>query len=335
MTLNVQRAISELRLGIPVCIDFAGNSRFLYSCDTLTNLPEASYVLLSNTRSQFLGFNIGERGSRLYIDNKHIDIKEVNEIISGFEIGKSYSYSTTDDADEACLDLLKFSRLLPAGIISDQGSNSCVRVKFEDIINYKQSSCKVKRICSSPLTIRSKHDTEIVMYRACGIDHHAIILRGFRANPWVRIHSSCYTGDILGVLTCDCGDQLRSTIDYMLNNEGGVILYLNQEGRGIGLINKIRAYNLQHNGNLDTVEANNVIGFNDDERDFNLASEILKDLGIVVLRLITDNPKKLDMLRASKIIVTECISSVVQHNNYNARYIRTKRQKMNHRGPLQ
>jgi len=152
--------------------------------------------------------------------------------------------------------------------------------------------------------------------------------------PLVRMHSSCFTGDLISSLRCDCGDQLHMALD-MISKEGcGVLVYLPQEGRGIGLAEKIRAYALQEQG-LDTVEANHALGFKADMRDYGVGLQILKDLGLQQLRLLTNNPKKLEAfnLRGYDVAVVDQVPIVAAPNEHNARYLETKREKMGHRLP--
>lgn len=151
-----------------------------------------------------------------------------------------------------------------------------------------------------------------------------------RARPVLaRLHSACFTGDLLGSLKCDCGPQLRAALAQMGDEGHGVLLYLNQEGRGIGLANKMRAYSLQDQG-FDTVEANHRLGFEDDERDFRLGADILRLMGFGAVRLLTNNPRKVEMMRASGIDVAERVPLIVGENHYNAEYLATKAAKSGH-----
>ena len=146
-----------------------------------------------------------------------------------------------------------------------------------------------------------------------------------------RLHSACFTGDVLGSLKCDCGPQLDAALRAMAAEGGGVLLYLNQEGRGIGLANKMRAYQLQDQG-FDTVDANHRIGFEDDERDLALGADLLRAVGIGRVRLLTNNPRKIDALRARGIDVTERVPLIVGETSENRAYLETKRRKSGHLG---
>ncbi len=144
-----------------------------------------------------------------------------------------------------------------------------------------------------------------------------------------RLHSACFTGDVLGSLKCDCGPQLHGALAQMGEQGAGVLLYLNQEGRGIGLANKMRAYSLQDQG-FDTVEANHRLGFEDDERDFRLGADILKSMGFGAIRLLTNNPRKIAMMEKQGLIVTERVPLKVGENAFNSAYLATKSAKSGH-----
>jgi 3,4-dihydroxy 2-butanone 4-phosphate synthase/GTP cyclohydrolase II len=154
------------------------------------------------------------------------------------------------------------------------------------------------------------------------------------AAPLVRLHSSCFTGDLLESLRCDCGDQLHLALD-MIHREGcGVLVYLPQEGRGIGLVEKIKAYALQDEG-LDTVEANLALGFKADVRDYGVGIQLLKELGLTKVRLLTNNPKKTDafIYGGFDLQVVDQVPIMPPMNEYNARYLATKREKLGHQLP--
>lgn len=164
-----------------------------------------------------------------------------------------------------------------------------------------------------------------------GKEHLALVrgnVRGAREVP-VRLHSECLTGDVLGSLRCDCRDQLTAALEDLARRPAGVLVYLRQEGRGIGLTNKIRAYALQDKG-FDTIDANRALGFGDDQRDYGVAAEILRTLGVRSVQLITNNPSKVEGLRANGIQVTRRIASVTSPNRHNIHYLRTKKQRAGH-----
>ncbi len=148
-------------------------------------------------------------------------------------------------------------------------------------------------------------------------------------NLLVRVHSECFTGDILGSLRCDCRDQLEQALAMLGQQQEGALVYLRQEGRGIGLGNKIRAYSLQEAG-LDTVEANHALGFEDDLREYAIAADVLRVLGVASIRLLTNNPRKLEDLRALGIQVNGRVPLQMEPNDFNAAYLATKRDKSGH-----
>ena len=164
-----------------------------------------------------------------------------------------------------------------------------------------------------------------------GEEHYAIeIGQPDRAKPILsRLHSACFTGDILGSLKCDCGPQLRGALQHMGDEGEGVLLYLNQEGRGIGLANKMRAYALQNQG-FDTVEANHRLGFEDDERDFRIGAELLRQMGFSQIRLLTNNPAKIERMESHGLKVTERVPLKVGRNPFNTEYLKTKAKKSGH-----
>jgi 3,4-dihydroxy 2-butanone 4-phosphate synthase/GTP cyclohydrolase II len=145
----------------------------------------------------------------------------------------------------------------------------------------------------------------------------------------VRVHSSCVTGDIFGSCRCDCGEQLHKAMQIVEAEGKGVVLYMNQEGRGIGLLNKLKAYKLQENGR-DTVEANLELGFKMDERDYGVGAQILRDLGVKKIKLISNNPKKRAALLGYGIEIVDTVPIEVPANPYNEKYLQTKRDKMGH-----
>jgi GTP cyclohydrolase II len=161
---------------------------------------------------------------------------------------------------------------------------------------------------------------------------HLALIKGqvqHKSEVLVRIHSECFTGDLLGSRRCDCGEQLAASMQMIAEQGEGILIYLRQEGRGIGLLEKLRAYNLQDEG-YDTVDANLLLGHQADERDYTVAARILEDLGVLSIRLITNNPTKIQNLEKQNIIVAERVPIVPTVNGDNASYLHTKVQRMNH-----
>ncbi|MFK5997608.1 MAG: GTP cyclohydrolase II [Rhodobacterales bacterium] len=182
-----------------------------------------------------------------------------------------------------------------------------------------------------PLEVAKQSKVHVFRPGDGGTEHYAIEIGSpARSAPVLsRLHSACFTGDIIGSLKCDCGPQLHAAMQQIAENGGGVLLYMNQEGRGIGLANKMRAYALQSQG-FDTVEANHRLGFEDDERDFLLGAEILKSLGFNAVRLMTNNPKKVERMNAAGVQVVERVPLHVGHNPLNKDYLATKAKKSGH-----
>jgi GTP cyclohydrolase II len=208
------------------------------------------------------------------------------------------------------------------------------RVAAGDVIAYRRSaSAGLKRVGSAKVPLAGAVETEIIAFRPIdgGKEHLAIVIgTPDPSRPvLVRLHSECFTGDLLGSLRCDCGDQLRGAIDEIAKSGSGILLYLAQEGRGIGLINKLRAYRLQDAG-ADTLEANLQLGFGADERVYQPAAEMLRQLDIAEVRLLTNNPEKVKGLGQCGIAVVERVPHVFPANDHNERYLSTKALRFGH-----
>lgn len=163
----------------------------------------------------------------------------------------------------------------------------------------------------------------------CGNENVALVHGKPKEPALVRMHSKCTTGDVFHSLRCDCGEQLEKSMEMITKEGAGILVYLDQEGRGIGLANKIKAYELQDKG-LDTVEANHQLGFDGDLRTYGAAASMLKHMGIRKIRLITNNPAKIEGLRLGGVEVVERVPLLVKSNRYNEKYMRTKKEKMGH-----
>lgn len=162
-------------------------------------------------------------------------------------------------------------------------------------------------------------------------NHHVALVKGDikgKENILVRVHSECLTGDTFHSLRCDCGEQLEKALS-MIGKQEGVLLYLRQEGRGIGLLNKIKAYSLQDQG-MDTVEANENLGFKPDERDYTIGAQILADLGLTTIKLLTNNPKKIKGLEKYKLKIVERIPLIIDPNKHTEKYLKAKKEKLGH-----
>ena len=228
------------------------------------------------------------------------------------------------------LSLARSAGLLPALWIVDV-ANTVSSVSAEAIAAENRVP-KVEIVARARLPLDDMPETQIVAFRASddGQEHVALVIGAFGGRPpLVRLHSECLTGDVFGSLKCDCGPQLKEGLRIIGSAGGGVLLYLRQEGRGIGLANKLRAYALQDRG-LDTVDANRRLGFADDERDYGHAAAMLRALGIDKVRLLTNNPNKVAGLGGAGIDVVERVSHHMPANPHNADYLATKRKKSGH-----
>jgi GTP cyclohydrolase II len=233
-------------------------------------------------------------------------------------------------AAAAALRLARIAGLLPAFFARPDGIGD-VSLTMADIDAHEDAT-RLQIATRARLPVTASEDTEIVAFRspeAAG-EHVALVLgRPDGTPPLVRLHSECLTGDALGSLKCDCGPQLHEALDRISGSGWGILLYLRQEGRGIGLVNKLRAYALQDQG-FDTVDANTRLGFAIDARDFAVAARMLDLLGQRSVRLLTNNPAKVAGLEAAGIAVAERVPLMLAPNPHNARYLATKRDRTGH-----
>ncbi len=234
------------------------------------------------------------------------------------------------DAAAAAMELARMGGMLPAFLIV--GGDIDAGVTAADVAAYADAGT-LAIAARARLPVAGAEDAQIVAFRstADATDHVALII-GQRDGtpPLIRIHSECLTGDVLGSLKCDCGPQLHAAIHAMAEAKWGILLYLRQEGRGIGLINKLRAYALQDQG-FDTVDANTRLGFAVDARDFGVAARMLSLLNVTALRLLTNNPEKVAGLEAEGINVVERVPHSLPTNPHNAAYLATKRDRTGHK----
>ena len=256
---------------------------------------------------------------------------------------------------EASVDLARMAGFTPAGVLCEVLGASGDRasheelfqlaeehdlriIAIESLIRFRRQREKlVERIAEAKLPTRYGPGTVIVYDVKYENQQPIVIVFGdlaSRAAPLVRLHSSCFTGDLIESLRCDCGDQLHMALDMIQREGAGVLVYLPQEGRGIGLVEKIKAYSLQDQG-LDTVEANLALGFRADPRDYGIGIQILKDLNLSQVRLLTNNPKKTDafIYGGYNLKVVDQVPIVPPVNEHSARYLETKREKLGHHLP--
>lgn len=251
---------------------------------------------------------------------------------------------------EATIDLARLAGLQPAGalveVMNEDGSMARLPqlleigarfgikvVSIKDLIDFRlRTDSLIEELVRVDMPTAFGHFTLIAFKeKLSGAEHLALVKGTWQSNEPVltRVHSSCFTGDILSSLRCDCGEQLHNAM-RMIEREGkGVIVYMNQEGRGIGLINKLKAYQLQEQG-LDTVEANLQLGFGMDDRDYGVGAQILRYLGVTQLRLLSNNPRKRAGLKGYGLEVTEVLPIETTPNSHNLKYLQTKRDKLGH-----
>ncbi len=251
---------------------------------------------------------------------------------------------------EATIDLARLAGMYPAGVLveimNEDGTMARLPelfeiaekfdlkvISIEDLVEYRLAKDRLIRREVSVNMPTKWGDFNLIAYTqiATGEQHLALTKGSWQKNEpvLVRVHSSCVTGDILGSLRCDCGDQLSRAMEQVEREGQGVILYMNQEGRGIGLLNKLKAYKLQEEGR-DTVEANEELGFQKDQRDYGIGAQILRDLNITKIKLLTNNPKKRIGLMGYGLEIVENVGIEIQPNEHNLNYLETKRDKLGH-----
>ncbi len=348
--LRVERAIVELRRGRRVDISDAGAVTTVIAVERLgaDALAEPGYgagpleLVLTTERAKALGlvgFPTGTR-IRLPADTPVRELRGLAGIATRGKSGRPVPgrVAPGDPRTAAALALARHARLMPALLVLANEASAAglepLRASVSDIAGYPSTRAReLQRLSRARVPLAASEDCEFVVYREpfSDAEHVAIVIGSpdlARPVP-VRLHSSCLTGDLLASLRCDCGDQLRGAVERIAEAKGGVILYLAQEGRGIGLVNKLRAYRLQEQG-LDTLQADRYLGFRDDERDYTAACAMLKDLGIGRVILLTNNPGKMAALGACDIEVAGRMPLPAAVNAHNARYLRTKRERAGH-----
>ena len=315
----------------------------------ITNRRSAAIRLNTETR-QVISVSIPSQGG---IELVHRLANPIFESQGGFDPINQKELDNLPVVPEAidglapkAVQLVKFARLLPSIILSripyaemtrlsgwsKSDSLLAVDVRLIDSLPKMRAQRLVKAV-SAQVPLIDSEETRLIAFRPVdgGEEHVAIVIGDpdVTQGVLVRLHSQCLTGDLLGSLRCDCGDQLRGAIKAISEYGGGVVVYLAQEGRDIGLVNKLRAYNLQDLGS-DTVEANHQIGFEVDERIYAPAAEILKQLGIKKVKLLTNNPNKIDQLASTGIEVVERVKHAFPPNPHNREYLKTKAAKTGH-----
>lgn len=345
---RIRNAIAALRAGRPVRIEGAGPVDVL-AVETAT--PELLGLVDPDRKARLL--ISGQRAAALALSNladaadpaqpvliertpwldceTALALVDPGRDLDRGPIGPLSAVScATPDSCAAALALARSAGLLPAMWLFG-AAKAPATLTAEEILHSAHVS-DVEIAARAKLPLDDMPPTQIVAFRALddGQEHVALVVGAFRGQPpLVRLHSECLTGDVFGSLKCDCGPQLREALKIIGQAGGGVLLYLRQEGRGIGLVNKLRAYALQDRG-LDTVDSNMRLGFADDERNYAHAAAMLKALGIDAVRLLTNNPNKIAGLQNAGIKVVERVAHHMPANPHNADYLATKRKKSGH-----
>ncbi|MBM3582379.1 MAG: GTP cyclohydrolase II [Alphaproteobacteria bacterium] len=359
--LAVDRAVAELRRGHMVVIAAAHGRAALAlaaeaatesSLDTLARRTQSRPVLvLTGRRAKVLGLG-GDNQRVVTLAAGAFDAALVRDLADplsktdartfNFAIGEPPAFG----CETAAVALTKLARLLPAALVAPLASadagdlaawaarHGLLMVDAGDVFQYDAISARtLAKVSEARVPLPGAENTRVIAFRPRdgGLEHLALVIGDpDPARPvLVRIHSECFTGDLLGSLRCDCGDQLRGAIGEIARAGGGALLYLAQEGRGIGLVNKLRAYELQDRG-FDTIDANEQLGFDADERVYLPAARMLGLLGFARIRLMTNNPDKVRALQACGVAVEGRVPHAFPANKHNERYLRAKASKGGH-----
>ena len=360
--LGIEIAKLALRRGLPVVIrGAAGEAALVHAAEAidasdLTRLRERSgsepTLVLSAQRALALGRGAKGVGAVVLRPRGEFDAAAFHSLVDPLARSASplmllsrFEVTDTRTCDIAALKLTKLAGLLPAALAARlerapddllcwAAERGLPLIGAADVLAYEdQASTTLRPVGSARVPLAAAEDVQIVAFRPStgSSEHLAIIIGQPSADQPVltRLHSECFTGDVLGSLRCDCGDQLRGALGVMAAAGGGVLLYLAQEGRGIGLVNKLRAYALQDRG-LDTIDANGALGFEPDERFYRPAAEMLQQLGFTKIRLMTNNPQKLAALALYGIAIVERVPLAFPSNAHNEAYLRTKAVRSGH-----
>ena len=356
----IDRAINELRTGRPIIIEEGKNYWIFYNIEhakkniinqfNKIQLKENFLLLTKQKSSQFFSKNI--KSNTYFSISSNFNHSKLNDIFLRPTSKKDLLNFSKNNPIKSklfhnyVLELSKNAKLIPSLIFKKikpdlyNDINTIVfesgllKFKYSDLANQnKHISESIKLVSSAKVPLPHVDSSFKIFKSYIGSKKHIAVIinpKKIKKTANLRIHSACFTGDIFHSLKCDCGEQLNQSVSYMSENDGGIILYLDQEGRGIGLANKMRAYSLQLKG-LDTIDADNNIGFLDDERDFNVASKILSLLNVKSVNIITNNPLKMSSLRKAGIKINNQINTKPTINKYNKNYFKTRVEKTSYR----
>jgi GTP cyclohydrolase II len=344
-------AMDALRRGWPICIADGESSLRLIAVESasdpaLTGFDTngAAHLLISHQRAATLNIvnqrpAAGTGDAPVYLRRHPGDDLNRAIAIADPALDLAHPFKGPFDAipdpapaaSMAALNLARRAGLLPAFFVDVAGAQDG-NVTTPQAVSAFADPARIARVTQARLPIAGSESAEIIAFRSPEdpAEHVALIIgRRDSSTPLVRVHSECLTGDVFGSLKCDCGPQLAHAISRMEAAQWGILLYLRQEGRGIGLINKLRAYQLQDQG-FDTVDANIRLGFPVEARDFGIAAQMLRLLSVPQVRLLTNNPQKVSRLEAEGIKVAERVPHILPANPHNAHYLDTKRDRTGH-----
>jgi len=344
----IARARSDLRIGLPVVID----NTIIIASEHVTQSRFESFkekdnlqLVVTDWRAKTLNLPVYDGDLvriKIPADSKLRWIKAVCDPTKDFDQPIKGPFTPIRDVNStiarAAIMILKEAQLLPSALMADipngkdfARNNKLSYLEYKTLTLTGTSSLEIVISAQLPLSVANNSIIHVFRPKDGGEEHYAIEIGNPSREPAVltRIHSACFTGDVLGSLKCDCGPQLNGAIEQIGKEGSGLLIYLNQEGRGIGLANKIRAYSLQDQG-FDTVDANHRLGFEDDERDFKLGAQIIKKLGFSRIRLLTNNLRKVSVLKKNNVIISERLPLIHGKTSHNASYLLTKIKKSDH-----
>ncbi|TJZ92952.1 GTP cyclohydrolase II [Paracoccus gahaiensis] len=348
---RVARMVSDLRLGLPVVLTGADGPAMVYPVETLSSERFAErgddcQLVVTARRAEALRHrpHEGEVALLAVPSGARLDwIQALADPSRGMPPSGALPQATQRAPGvlhRAAIRLVKAAELLPAALVATGADVIATALRHDlcilpaaDALTQLQLPRDPRPVSNARVPMLAARNGRLHVFRAPdgGAEHYVVeVGQPDRTRPvLVRLHSACFTGDVLGSLKCDCGPQLQAALAAMEAEGAGVLLYLNQEGRGIGLANKMRAYSLQDQG-LDTVEANHRLGFEDDERDFRTGAALLRQMGIGQVRLMTNNPAKIARLADEGIDVAERVPLKIGRGPDNTRYLDTKARKSGH-----
>ena len=356
---RVARARADLRIGAPIVLAGADGGALVLAAETLTDArldalralaPEALDLAISHHRAETLRARAYDGAlARVVVPEEanaawvHATADPSRDLATPLKGPYRTRRGGASDLHALAILMAKQARLLPAALLAvwpdpararEVAAGAGLAELSEEMVRRAgEAATDLDPVSGARVPTRFAEGGKVHVFRpADGAEEHYAVEIGTPSRPGpvlARLHSACFTGDVLGSLKCDCGPQLHAAMEQIAAEGSGILLYMNQEGRGIGLANKMRAYALQDQG-FDTVEANHRLGFEDDERDFRLGAAMLARMGVGSVRLMTNNPGKVAMMQASGITVAERVPLRVGEQTHNRAYLATKAAKSGH-----